>query len=327
MTAEPGSTDRTTGWLAHVQVSLFAVTMGLGGLGLAWRAADRVLGWPGVIGEAILILAALCFVAVATLYAAKFMRHRAAVAAEFADPLRMNFFAAASIGLLLLADAAIPYAPAIAEGLWILAAALHLTLAISVVRCWVTRDYAIHHASPAWFIPVVGNIVVPLAGVQLGHVEISWFFFSVGLVFWIVLFAILLYRIVFHDPIPTRALPTLFILLAPPALGFSAYDRLSDGGLDGAGRVLFYVALFLVLFLLSMAPRFLKVPFALSWWAYTFPSAAMAAACLRFHELAATPATAALAGVALVASSAIIALVAAATLGALLSGRLFQPDG
>ncbi len=327
MTAEPRSTDRMTGWLAHVQVSLFAVTMGLGGLGLAWRAADRVLGWPGVIGEAILILAALCFAAVAALYAAKFLRHRAAVAAEFADPLRMNFFAAASIGLLLLADAAIPYARPVAEGLWILGAALHLILAISVVRCWVTRDYAIHHASPAWFIPVVGNIVVPLAGVQLGHVEISWFFFAIGLVFWIVLFAILLYRIVFHDPIPTRALPTLFILLAPPALGFSAWDRLSGGGLDSAGRVLFYVALFLVLFLVSMAPRFLKVPFALSWWAYTFPSAAMASACLSFHELMATPATGALAGVALIASSAIIALVAAATLGALLSGRLFLPDG
>ena len=327
MTAEPQATDQAQGWLAHVQISLFAVIMGLGGLGLAWRTAARVLGWPGAIGEAVLALAALCFVAVATLYGAKFLRHRTAVAAEFADPLRMNFFAAASIGLLLLADAAIPYARPFGEALWIVGAALHLTLAISIVRCWVTRDYAIHHASPAWFIPVVGNIVVPHAGVQLGYLEVSWFFFAIGLVFWIVLFAILLYRIVFHDPIPTRALPTLFILLAPPALAFSAYDKLAGGGLDGAGRVLFYVALFLALFLASMATRFAKVPFALSWWAYTFPSAAMASACLRFHELAGTPATALLAGGALVAASALIAMVAAATLGALMAGRLFVPDG
>ena len=99
------------------------------------------------------------------------------------------------------------------------------------------------------------------------------------------------------------------------------------GGLDGAGRVLFYVALFLVLFLASMAPRFLKVPFALSWWAYTFPSAAMAAACMRFHELTGTAATGYLAGGALAVATAIIALVSATTLGALLSGRLFLPDG
>ncbi len=327
MTAEPQTKDRGQGWLAQVQVSLFAVTMGLGGLGLAWRGAARVLGWPAAIGEAVLALAALCFVAIAALYGAKLARHAAAVAAEFADPLRMNFFAAGSIGLLLLADAAIPYAHGLAEGLWIAGAALHLTLAIAVIRCWFTRDFAIHHASPAWFIPVVGNIVVPQAGVQLGHIEISWFFFAIGVVFWIVLFAILLYRIVFHDPIPTRALPTLFILLAPPALAFTAYDRLAGGGLDGAGRVLFYVALFLVLFLASMAPRFLKVPFGLSWWAYTFPSAAMASAGLRFHELTGSPSTGLIAGGLLIAASAIIALVAAATLGALLSGRLFRPDG
>lgn len=327
MTAEPQATDQAQGWLAHVQVALFAVIMGLGGLGLTWRTAARVLGWPDAIGEAVLALAALCFIAVAALYGAKTIRHPAAVVAEFADPLRMNFFAAISIGLLLLADAAIPYGRPLGAALWIAGAALHLTLAISVVRCWVTRDYAIHHASPAWFIPVVGNIVVPQAGVQLGYLEVSWFFFAVGLVFWIVLFAILLYRIVFHDPIPARALPTLFILLAPPALAFSAYERLSGGGLDGAGRVLFYVALFLVLFLASMAPRFAKVPFALSWWAYTFPSAAMASACLRFHELVATPVTGLLAGAALLTASALTAMVAAATLGALMGGRLFAPDG
>lgn len=69
------------------------------------------------------------------------------------------------------------------------------------------------------------------------------------------------------------------------------------------------------------------MPFGLSWWAYTFFSAAMASAGLRFHELAGSPATGLIAGGLLIAASAIIALVAAATLGALLSGRLFQPDG
>ena len=326
MTAQPHSTDQAPGWLAHLQISLFAVTMGLGGLGLAWRAADRVLGWPGAIGEAILALTALCFVVVALLYGAKIARHRDAAIADFAHPLKMNFFAAASISLLLLADAALPYSRAAAEAIWVLGAALHLTLALSAVRCWVTRNYEIHHSSPAWFIPVAGNIVVPLAGVQLGYVEISWFFFAIGLVFWIVLFAIVLYRIIFHDQMPAKALPTLFILLTPPALGFSAYDRLVDGGLDGFGRVLFYTALFLTLFLLTMAPRFLKVPFALSWWAYTFPSAAMASACLRFHEMVSAPATALLSAGMLILSTAIIALVAAATIGALFAGRLFLPD-
>lgn len=48
---------------------------------------------------------------------------------------------------------------------------------------------------PAWFIPVVGNIIVPLAGVRFAPAEVSWFFFSIGLVFWIVLLAIVMYRL------------------------------------------------------------------------------------------------------------------------------------
>ena len=64
----------------------------------------------------------------------------------------------------------------------------------------------------------------------------------------------------------------------------------------------------------------------MSWWAYTFPSAAMASAGLRFHEIVSAPATAWLSAGLLVLSTAIIALVAAATLSALLGGRLFLPE-
>lgn len=75
MTGGAQTKDRGQGWLAQIQVSLFAVTMGLGGLGLAWRTAARALGWPAAIGEAVLALAALCFVAIAALYVAKLARH------------------------------------------------------------------------------------------------------------------------------------------------------------------------------------------------------------------------------------------------------------
>ena len=41
-----------------------------------------------------------------------------------------------------------------------------------------------------WFIPVVGNIIVPIAGVDDAPAEVSWFFFSFGLIFWIALFTL-----------------------------------------------------------------------------------------------------------------------------------------
>jgi len=72
-------------------------------------------------------------------------------------------------------------------------------------------------------------------------------------------------------------LPTLFILIAPPAVGFMAYVKLT-GGLDAFAQVLFNFALFLTILLLSQLPRFARLPFFMSWWAYSFPLAAMSIA-------------------------------------------------
>jgi len=209
---------------------------------------------------------------------------------------------------------------------WLAGTSLQLVLAVTIVVRWMTRNVEIHHASPAWFIPVVGNILVPIAGGPLGHVEISWFFFYVGLVFWLVLFTIVLYRIIFHDQMPDRFLPTLFILMAPPAIGCVAYGAINGGGLDGLVRLLYFTALFIALLLLAMAPLFWRLPYAVSWWAYTFPSASLAGASLHYHALLGGDGSAGLAAVILLTATGIIALVAVRTVAVLVQGRLFVPE-
>ncbi|NBC32418.1 MAG: C4-dicarboxylate ABC transporter [Alphaproteobacteria bacterium] len=327
MTAAPPSAAPRTASLADVPVPLFAVGMGLTGLGLAWRQAQAVLGWPGWIGEGVLLLAVLAFAAVSALYAGKAVRHPGAAVADFRHPVLINFFPAFSMSLLLIAAAALPYGRLAAEALWIAGTLLQLGLALTIFRRWIVENVTITHASPAWFIPVVGNIVVPIAGAPLGYMEVSWFFFAVGLVFWLVLFPVVLNRIIFHDQLPGKFLPTLFILMAPPAIGLVAYAPLLDGApLDVLGRVLFFAALFIALLLATMARLFLAVPYAVGWWAYTFPSAALAGAGLIWHADSGGTASAALASVLLLAATAIIAMVVARTVRALFSGRLFAPE-
>ncbi|MEZ5660320.1 MAG: hypothetical protein R3E83_17830 [Burkholderiaceae bacterium] len=124
----------------------------------------------------------------------------------------------------------------------------------------------------------------PIAGVPLGQIEISWFFFSIGMLFWLVLMTIVFYRVLFHAPIDQRLMPTLFILIAPPAVGFLAYVRLV-GELDAFGRVLYYSGLFLTLLMLTQAARFIRLGFFLSSWAYSFPLAAITTGSLSMIEL------------------------------------------
>ncbi|SBW12814.1 C4-dicarboxylate transporter/malic acid transport protein [uncultured Alphaproteobacteria bacterium] len=312
-------------WLCHVPAPLFAVVMGVCGLGLAWRKAHAVLGVPEAVSDAALAVAASVFLAIAALYAAKAAVHPEAVAAEFAHPIRSNFFPAFSISLLLLSRAALPLWRDAALAAWAAGAAIHLGFTVLLLRRWIVRNHDIHHSNPAWFIPVVGNILVPLTGAPLGFTEISWFCFSIGLGFWVVLFTIVFYRIVFHDQMPAKFMPTLFILIAPPAIGFISYEALT-GAIDPFARVLFHFALFLGLLVLSMARQFLAVPFAVSWWAYTFPLDALTIAALEYHERTGAEGLAPVCWIALGATTAVVVLVFLRTLAALIGGKLFVAE-
>ncbi len=277
------------GRLQYFPVSFFAVVMGLCGLAIALKTSALLWGpdtliSPVALGNAFGMLAASVFIFLTAAYAAKFMLHRKAVLAELSHPVKMSFGATFSVSLILLSILFEAMTPLLSLWMFITGAAVQIAYTLYVINSWIVRThYDIQHINPAWFIPVVGNILVPIAGVPHGFAEISWFFFSVGLLFWIILFTIIIYRMVFHHPLPDRLLPTLFILIAPPAVGFIAYFTL-NGELDTFARVLYYNALFMTALLMLQIPRLFQLPFYLSWWAYTFPLAAMSIASMMMYE-------------------------------------------
>lgn len=314
-------------WLMHVPVPLFAVVMGVTGLGIAWRKAAGVLGTPAIVGETVLALAATLFGAIALLYSLKALRHPLAVAQEFRHPVRAAFFPTISIGLLLLSIAAGRYNASLAVALWLAGAGGHLGLTLVLLGRWLTSPVEITHSNPAWFIPIVGNIIVPIAGVPLGLEEVSWFFYAIGLVFWGVLFTVIFYRLVFHAPLPVKIVPTLFILIAPPAMAFLATQALHGGELTPFARVLFHFGLFLTLLLATLARTFLAVPFAVSWWAYTFPLDAIAIAALDYsHASQGGAVSMGIATVLLCVATIVVAVVLVRTTVAVTRGHLFIPE-
>jgi tellurite resistance protein len=271
--------------LTHFPAAFFAMVMGLAGLTIAWDNAQALLGVklgfvPWLIGASTLLFAGL-----ALIYLAKALLHRDAVRAELKHPIRLNFMPTMSISLLLLAIAFLPVSATASLWLWLVGAAVQLGFTLYIVSAWMhDPQFQVHHLNPSWFIPAVGNVLVPIAGVPLGFVDVSWFFFSIGVLLWSVLMTIVFYRVLFHQPIDERLLPTLFILVAPPAVGFIAYMRLT-GALDVFAHALYFAGLFQTLLLFTQAPRFLRLRFFLSWWAYSFPLAAVSIASMTMAEL------------------------------------------
>lgn len=313
--------------LAHFPVGFFAMVMGLFGLTLVWQQAAAVLGTPTLIAHALTATVTAVFLMVAALYGAKAVRFPAAVRGELDHPVAISFVPTTSISLILLATSLSGTLPKAALVTWLGGVALHLALTLFVLGRWMHGEhYRIQHMNPAWFIPVVGNILVPIAGVPLGFPEVSWFFFSVGLLFWLVLMTIVFYRVFFHDPLPERLLPTLFILVAPPAVGFVAYLQLT-GTVDAFARILFNVALFLTLLLATQVRRFASLRFYLSLWAYSFPLAAMTVATLTLHRHTGAAWAQWLGALLVAVTTLIVAWLAVRTAAAVRDGRICVPEG
>jgi tellurite resistance protein len=265
------------GRLENFPISFFAVVMGLAGLTISFKKVEHLWHWGTQISPVLFIISAVVYLIIATTYLIKLIRHTKHVVEEFRHPIRLSFFPTISIGVLLLVIAGeglIPHGLSIT--LWVVSSAVQFIFTLIILSAWIHHEkFQIHHSNSAWFIPIVGNILVPVAGVPLGYPEISWFFFSIGILFWIVLLSILMNRFFFHNPVPTKLLPTLFILIAPPAVGFIAWMRLHKGVLDDPARILYYAALFTTMLLFFQWKQFAKVKFALPWWAYSFPTASI----------------------------------------------------
>ncbi len=276
---------QTSNRLKDMPISFFGMVMGMAGLTIAWEKASEIYQFSVAIPHTLLIQSILIFIILSGLYLYKGFKFRQALLQEWANPVKMNFIPAISISLLLFSVAFMSISMEVSRVLWASGTILHLAISLTIMNSWLHHEkYEIHHINPAWFIPAVGNAIVPLAGVPLGYPELSWFFFSIGMVFWLVLMVIVFNRIIFHMPLPEKLLPTLFILIAPPAVGFLSYIKLT-GELNAFSQVLYNFALFLTILLVSQLPRFARLPFFLSWWAYSFPLAAMSIASMVMAQI------------------------------------------
>lgn len=311
--------------MAHFPITLFASVMGMTGLSIAFQRIALIYPSIDGVGLTLFFVAVTIFIIISGLYTWKIVKYPDETLKEFNHPVRFNFFPAVTISLLLLSIASMELFPAVAKGLWVVGTAGHLIFTLTAVSRWIGRLYSIQQFNPVWFIPVVGNVLVPIAGVEFFSREISWFFFSVGMVFWLALFSIMVYRLGFHGDLPAKLVPTLFILIAPPAVGFISYVKLT-GQFDATARVLLYVAMFIAMLLAVMFRTFARTPFFLSWWAYTFPLCAMSIALTLAYRMSQIECFAWLAALVLATATVVTGLVSIKTVGLILEGKLCVPE-
>lgn len=311
--------------LQHMPVTLFGAGLGITGFATAWREAAVAFGAGDLFSTIMAGIAFGIFAVLIVLYAIKFLRHRDAVVAEFRHPVMGNFFAAATMTLMILSTNLTQDAKGLATVLWMIGALGNVLLTVSILTFWIARDCHISHATPIWFIPVVSNMAIPIVGAPLGYPDLGWMMFAVGLLFWLTLFTVVFYRLLFERPLEDPLRPSLFILMAPPSLAFIAYAVLNGGVVDGPAKMFLGIASFILLVLIPQIPYLARLPFGLNWWSYSFPLAAYSVACTLYADAAGGegPRFWAIGVIAIL--SILMLFLAVKTVFLILAGKVFRP--
>lgn len=270
--------------LQFFPIMMFAVIMGLSGLTIVYQKAQDILGIGGTVGFILSQIDSVLFAGIILFYLAKMVKYFDEVKKEFNHPVRINFFAASAISFLLIAIIYHELNHTVATYCFYIGTAMQTFFTFYTISFWINRNMEIQHSNPAWFIPIVGNVLVPVAGSGIADINFLLYYFSIGIFFWVVLTAVLINRIIFHHQLAVKFVPTLFIFIAPPSVAFIAYIKMY-GSFDMFAGMLYNLALFFTFLLIFMYKNFMNLKFFISWWAFTFPLAAVTIASMLAYKL------------------------------------------
>ncbi|ACK86432.1 SLAC1 anion channel family protein [Methylorubrum extorquens] len=321
----PSRRSTRTAWRAF-PLSLFTCVMGLASTGLAWREAGKVLSAAAVVGELILATAALVYVGLSAALGLRITYDRVGLAAELRHENEAPFAASVAIATMLIASALGPYAPLLSHGLWLCAVVVHLCVNALLVGQWLTGGYP-GGPTPAWFIPLAGAVLAPVAGIPLGYWDLCWSIFGISIILWLMLTSVMLQRAASTQALAEAHWPSFAILVAPPAVGCLGYLELNQGVADAFARSLYAISAFFILVLIGIAHRLARQPFGMIWWSYTYPLSAFALASNKMSGRLRNLADVYLPEIAIALASGVVAIVIIRTLKLLSSPYSFRQLG
>lgn len=306
----------------RIPASFFAIVMGLGGLGQAWRAAGHSYPLLAPFGDLLVILAAMLWVLLASSYMVKWASAPAVALAEWRHPVQCAFVATIPASLLMLMPALAPRLGATGHLLIVLLACIQVVVTATIFARWITGRPEPATVTPAWHLAVVaGNLFIAGAAAAVGYKLTGWCFFGAGMALWIIIDSVVLHRLATHEPLAPPLRPLVATEIVPPAVAAIVYIGLGDGEADAIVLGLFGWGLYLAVALVIAWRWLCEAPFGEGYWAFTLPVAAVSIAAWQIAHATATQAALYFALALFVAANALIGFIAWRTVLALAQGR------
>ncbi len=347
---------------AGIGPNWYASIMGTGIVANA--AVTLPLQLPGLRVAALVVwlLAAGLLVALTAAWAVHWRRHPAAARGHAANPVMAQFYGAPPMALLTVGAGALlvgrdllgePVAVAVSAALWTLGTLAGLASAAAVPYLVFTR----HDVTPGsvfggWLMPVVPPMVSAATGALLiphapaGQLRLTlllacYAMFGLSLIASVIITTLVWYRLALHDVGPAATVPTVWIVLGWLGQSITAVNLLGDrahlaidapyaaafevlGVVYGVPVLGFTLLWATIAAALTVRTARAHLPFALTWWSFTFPVGTVVTGT---SALAASTGSVAVAGLAVVFYVGLLGAwgtVATRTARGSAAGRLFR---
>ncbi len=234
-------------------------------LGLA-AAGNLVQSYGEVYHSLFGLMSAL----VCVLVLAKMAVYPREIGKSLQNPVVASVFPALSMGIMVLSTYLKPYQPSLAFAMWIIGFLLHVILILWFTRRFVF-SFKIKQVFPSWFIVYVGIVVASVTGPAYKLAIVGQGAFWFGLVTYLVLLPIVIYRVVKVQEMAEQTLPTLAIFAAPASLLLAGY--MNSFMVKNMALVWFLIVSSMVMYVAVMIMMFklLRIDFYPSYSGFTFP--------------------------------------------------------
>ncbi|KAG2443533.1 hypothetical protein HXX76_001885 [Chlamydomonas incerta] len=332
----------------HAKLTHFVMHLGIVGVACAWKAADPTHGGmsaPAAVYYTIGVWAAIWYFIWVVLYVFKIFLYPKKVAKELAHNVNGSCLSLPFVILVLFAFLEKDRDPVFAKVLFWIGAPTSLFLSIVWVGSWIALKKELEHVNASWMLMPVANFVSAAVGPMLdtNYRDAMQFWFAFAILMWVALFTITLYKTIVMPEYDDRVRPMIAVWVAAPAIGAIAYlacyapswvienDAVSyaPGIKDDFIFINMYwmsVVLALVLGTCMMRPYLGRLRFDMSYWACSFPLAAMSMCATVYYLIKPGNLSEAIAYACLFACSWVTSMLALQTLAAMVRLQVFVPD-
>lgn len=263
-------------------VNYFAVALGTGALGAAWRTGASKGMAPDWVGESILAFNAVVWLLLVGFLVHAVVKYRAWVCSFWEHPARTCFFSLIPATTAQVGAALYPYAEVPALTLVVLGAVGQLYFASHRIAGTWRGGHAPEATSPVLYLPTVAtNFATATAMGFVGWYDMAMLFFGAGLISWFSIEGAILSRLRTLTPLPQGERGIIGIQMAPPFVGGNAYLAANGGTVDWFFLVLTGYGILQLIFLMRLLPWVLEGGFSMSMWGFSFGMGSMVAGGIR----------------------------------------------